>query len=81
MSKHLLQNKVKLHYKLPTSYNNGNPIPDQDIVDVKNFFIDRYDGLSVDSPSEGFGRRMVLFIRIQIWNFLFSYLRLDLIER
>ncbi len=54
MSKPILENKVKLHYKLPTNYNNGDPIPDQAIVDVKNFFVDRYEGLSVDSPSEGY---------------------------
>jgi hypothetical protein len=39
---------------LPTSYNDGQPIPDQDIIDVKNFFVDLYGGLSVDSPSEGY---------------------------
>jgi hypothetical protein len=54
LSKGLLQNKVKLHYKLPTNYNNGDPIPDEDIIEVKNFFVDRYNGLSIDSPSEGY---------------------------
>lgn len=36
------------------NYNDGTAIPDQDIADVKNFFVDRYGGLTVDSPSEGY---------------------------
>ena len=54
MPKGILQEKVKLHYKLPTNYNDGHGIPDQDIIEVKNFFVDNYGGLSVDSPSEGY---------------------------
>ena len=50
----LLQKKVKLHFKLPVNYNDGKPIPDQAIADVKNFFVDRYGGLSVDSPPVGY---------------------------
>jgi len=50
----LLQEKIKLHYKLPINFNNGTPIPDKILVNVKNFFVDRYGGLSVDGPSEGY---------------------------
>ena len=50
----LLTKKVKLHYKLPKYYNNGKKIPTKKLIMVKNFFVDRYGGLSVDSPSEGY---------------------------
>lgn len=49
-----LQNKIKLHFKLPTSYNDQTPIPDKKFVDVRNYFVDLYDGLTIDSPSSGF---------------------------
>ncbi|MDE1828693.1 MAG: hypothetical protein KGI25_00055 [Thaumarchaeota archaeon] len=49
-----LQNKIKLHFKLPIYYNNGKPVEEQKLVDVKNYFIDTYGGLTVDSKSEGF---------------------------
>ena len=49
-----LKNKVKLHFKLPTSYNNKKSIPAKEFIKVKNFFIDNYGGLTVDSPSTGY---------------------------
>lgn len=49
-----LTKKVKLHYKLPRFYNNGKSIPGEKIQRVKNFFISKYGGLSVDGPSEGY---------------------------
>lgn len=49
-----LQKKVKLHFKLPTNYNDNTPIQDEIIKDVKNYFVDLYGGLTVDSPSVGF---------------------------
>jgi hypothetical protein len=45
---------VKLHYKLPKYFNDGKRIPYTKIIEVKNFFIDQYGGLTVDSPSEGY---------------------------
>lgn len=50
----LLTKKVKLHYKLPKFDNNGKAIPGKTMQEVKNFFITKYGGLSVDSPSEGY---------------------------
>ncbi len=49
-----LEPKVKLHFKLPTSYNDKTQISDKDFLDVKNYFVDLYGGLTIDSPSEGF---------------------------
>lgn len=49
-----LTKKVKLHYKLPKFDNDGKAIPGETIQKVKNFFIIKYGGLSVDSPSEGY---------------------------
>ena len=49
-----LTKKVKLHYKLPKFDNEGKTISGTKIQDVKNFFISKYGGLSVDSPSEGY---------------------------
>ena len=49
-----LTKKVKLHYKLPTFYNNGKHISTKIMKEVKDFFISNYGGLSVDSPSEGY---------------------------
>lgn len=46
--------KVKLHYKLPKFHNNGTRISGKKIQELKNFFITKYGGLSVDSPSEGY---------------------------
>ena len=50
----LLTKKIKLHYKLPRYFNNGKKVPTKKLVAVKNFFVDHYGGLSVDSPSEGY---------------------------
>jgi len=49
-----LTKKIKLHYKLPVTFNDFTPIPPEKIAEVKNFFIDKYGGLSVTSPSEGY---------------------------
>lgn len=49
-----LTKKVKLHYKLPKFNNDGKPISGKKIKEIKNFFISKYGGLSVDSPSEGY---------------------------
>lgn len=49
-----LEKKVKLNFKLPVFYNDKTPISDNDIMDVKNYFVSLYGGLTVDSPSEGF---------------------------
>ncbi len=50
----LLQPKVKLHFKLPTFYNDGNPVDENKFILVKNYFIDTYGGLSIDTPSTGY---------------------------
>ncbi|MFY9300083.1 MAG: hypothetical protein WAO91_02700 [Candidatus Nitrosotenuis sp.] len=49
-----LTSKIKLHYKLPRFFNDGRKVPNRKLVEVKNFFIDKYGGLSVDSPAEGY---------------------------
>ncbi len=49
-----LVKKVKLHYKLPRHFNNGDPVSAEKLVEIKNFFIDSYGGLTVDSPSQGY---------------------------
>ncbi len=49
-----LAKKVKLHYKLPRHFNNYKPVPAKTLIDVKNFFVEQYGGLTVDSPSEGY---------------------------
>jgi len=49
-----LQDKIKLHFKLPTNHNDQTPIPDREWIDVKNYFVELYGGLTVDSPSSGF---------------------------
>lgn len=49
-----LQNKVKLHFKLPIFYNDGNPVELQKLADVKNYFIETYGGLTIDSESSGY---------------------------
>lgn len=49
-----LQNKIKLHFKLPTHHNDHTPIPDKEFVGVRNYFVNLYGGLTVDSPSYGF---------------------------
>lgn len=46
--------KVKLHYKLPVTFNDYTPIPPEKFVEIKNFFVDKYGGLSIESPSEGY---------------------------
>ena len=48
-----LTKKINLHYKLPVTFNDFTPIPPEKIAEVKNFFIDKYGGLSI-SPSEGY---------------------------
>ncbi len=47
-----LQKKVKLHFKLPTRYNDGREIPDEEYV--KDYFIDDYGGLSTSLPLAGY---------------------------
>lgn len=49
-----LTSKIKLHFKLPTTYNNKKQIPADEFIKVKNYFIDTYGGLTIDSPSAGF---------------------------
>lgn len=49
-----LQKKVKLHFKLPTRYNDGREIPDEEYARVKDYFIDNYGGLSTSLPSPGY---------------------------
>lgn len=49
-----LTKKVKLCYKLPKFYNNGERISGKKIKKVKDFFISKYGGLSIDSKSEGY---------------------------
>lgn len=49
-----LENKIKLHFKLPIYYNNGKPVEAQKLANAKNYFIDTYGGLTVDGTSEGF---------------------------
>lgn len=49
-----LQSKVKLHFRLPLSYNNGKPIPNQEFIDAKNYFISKYDGLTVTGIATGY---------------------------
>ncbi|MGI0088387.1 MAG: hypothetical protein ACREBI_10610 [Nitrosotalea sp.] len=49
-----LQKKVKLHFKLPTRYNDGREIADKEYVRVKDYFIDNYGGLSTNLPSAGY---------------------------
>ena len=51
-----LQNKVKLHFKLPIFYNDGKPVEYQKLADAKNYFIENYEGLTIDSQSEGYWR-------------------------
>ncbi|MDE1728768.1 MAG: hypothetical protein KGH81_06275 [Thaumarchaeota archaeon] len=49
-----LQKKVKLHFKLPTRYNDGREIADKEYVRVKGYFIDSYGGLSTNLPLTGY---------------------------
>lgn len=49
-----LQPKVKLHFKIPTYYNDGNPIDENEFISVKNYFIGSYGGLSTGAPSSGY---------------------------
>lgn len=49
-----LQPKVKLHFKLPTSYNNGSPVDENEFISVKNYFLRSYGGLSTSAPSFGY---------------------------
>ena len=57
MPSRILCRKIKLNYKLPTNYNNGKPIPKKIITNVKRFFINKYEGLSIEGPSEGYGKQ------------------------
>lgn len=49
-----LERKVKLHFKLPTVYNDGTPINPSEFIRVKNYFLDTYGGLSIDNPTTGY---------------------------
>ena len=49
-----LTKKVKLHYKLPKFTNDGKLISGEKTRAAKDFFISKYGGLSIDSPSEGY---------------------------
>ncbi len=47
------QKKIKSHFKFPTSYNDGSLVSPDEYVLMKNHFIEKYGGLSVDSPTLG----------------------------
>lgn len=49
-----LEPKVKLHFKLPTYYNNGKPINAKKFVKVKQYFLKIAKGVSIDTPSTGY---------------------------
>ena len=49
-----LHNKIKLHFKFPLTYNDGDPVPDKEFVKAKNYFIDTYDGLTIEGRSTGY---------------------------
>ena len=49
-----LRPKVKLRFKLPTYYNDGSPIDENEFISVKNYFIGSYGGLSTGAPSSGY---------------------------
>lgn len=51
-----LQKKIKLHFKLTTSYNDGTPVDPDAFVQVKDYFLDEYGGLSIDNPMTGYWR-------------------------
>ena len=46
--------KVKLHFKLPTRYDDNTRIAEKEFVDVKNYFMRTYGGLSIGSKTLGY---------------------------
>ncbi len=48
------QEKIKSHFKFPTYYNDGSPVSPEEYLLMKDYFIEKYGGLSVDIPTLGY---------------------------
>lgn len=49
-----IQPKIKLHFRFPLEYNDHARVPDDKFVEAKNYFIVKYEGLTITGTSIGF---------------------------
>ena len=49
-----LEPKIKLHFKFPLEYNDHTKVPDDKFIEAKNYFVEKYEGLTITGASVGF---------------------------